>query len=203
MTNDQTSALRAHRAQVSLAKREAVLAALDDSADLPGQISVAAVARRAGVSREFIHSHPDLHDRVKQVAAWRAEAQRRIEGAHADAREGRVADRSTLMTKVLRQRNQIEALTARVQQLETARARHLGEQLISLDAAPVMGAEESRVTAEHLATVNERLQRELDEATRLVARLRDELGGARQALAEALHDRKVEGNPPIPLSSRT
>jgi hypothetical protein len=202
MTSDPTSALRAHRAQVSVSKRKAVLVALDEAADQSVQVSVAGVARRAGVSREFIHSHRDLHDRVKQVAAAQADAQRNIEAGHADLHSGRVADRSTLMTKVLRQKNQIDALTTRVRNLEAARARHLGEQLISLDATPIMSAEESLITAERLAAENERLQRELDEAARIVARLRNELGGARQALAEALLDKVAAPNSPISLNSK-
>jgi hypothetical protein len=202
MTTDPTSALRAHRAQVSVSKRKAVLVALDEAADQAIQVSVAAVARRAGVSREFIHSHRDLHDRVKQVAAAHADAQQKIEAGHADLQSGRVADRSTLMTKVLRQKNEIETLTTRVRQLEASRARHLGEQLISLDATPIMSAEESLITTERLAAENERLQRELDEAARIVARLRNELGGARQALAEALLDKVAAPNSPISLNSK-
>jgi hypothetical protein len=186
MTKSKIDGLRTHRAQVSLEKREAVLSALEAIAERPGLISIAEVARVAGVSREFIHSHRDLHRRVKELNARKSEAQIQVSEDRADLQSGREADKSTLMTKVLRQRTEIETLTTRVQQLEAGRARYLGEQLLTLDSSPQLDAAELNTSLERIRADNDRLQSEMDEATRLIARLQDDLGGARQALAEAL-----------------
>lgn len=186
MNNSSTEGLRAHHARVSISKQEAVLAAIDNFADQNAIVSVAAVARIAGVSREFIHSHAELHKRVKQLTLRQSAAQLLVQSDHADIDAGRVADKSTLMRKVLRQRSEIEDLSAQVSKLKAGRARYLGEQLLLLDASPRVDDEEASVTLERLRTDNDQLRRELDEAMLLVARLRDDLGGARLALAQAL-----------------
>jgi len=188
MNEGSAEVLRAHRAQVSADKRRAVLFAIDVAADQPGEVTVSGIARDAGVSREFIHSHADLREQVRQLAVRKVEAQRRVENSQADIRDGRAADRSTLMNQVIRQREKIVKLNQRVDELEAARARHLGEQLVALDETPAIASTESLVTSERLEAENDRLQRALDDALRLVARLQNELGGARQALAEALAD---------------
>ena len=188
MSDRSAEVLRAHRAQVSADKRRAVLHAIDVAADQPGEVTVSGIARDAGVSREFIHSHADLRERVRHLALQKADAQRRVESGQADLRDGRSADRSTLMNQVIRQREKITKLSQRVVELEASRARYLGEQLIALDETPAIASTESLVTSERLTTENERLQRDLDDALSLVARLRNELGGARQALIEALSE---------------
>ncbi|KFF58558.1 MULTISPECIES: DUF6262 family protein [unclassified Cryobacterium] len=186
MTNSSTEGLRAHHARVSLSKQEAVLAAINTLADQDAIVSVAAVARTAGVSREFIHSHTELHTRVKQLTLRQSAAQLLVQSDQADLDAGRSADKSTLMRKVLRQRAEIEDLLAKVAKLEAGRARYLGEQLLLLDASPRVDNVETIVTMERLQTDNGQLRGELDEAMLLIARLRDDLGGARLALAQAL-----------------
>lgn len=62
MTNEAaTAALLRYNAQRSEQKRREVQTALAALAEDPSQpINKSIVARRAGVSREFINSHPDL-----------------------------------------------------------------------------------------------------------------------------------------------
>lgn len=198
VNHGQPEILRAHRVQVSVEKRQAVLFAIDDTSDSSELVSVASIARRAGVSRAFIHNHADLRDRVRSLAAQHSRAQQRIEDEHADLHEGRLADRSTLMAQVLRQRKKIETLSSQVEALELARSRHLGEQLQLLDESPAVASVEALVTSERLTSDNRRLQQDLDEALKLIARLRNELAGVRQALAEVLS----ESHPDVPVAIR-
>lgn len=195
MTNKtlrETQGLKAYRAGVSVSKREAVLAALETVAERGGPISVAEVARVAGVSRQFIHSHPELHQKLKVRDVRQAGIRIQIQSNSARLEAGRQADKSTLMSKVLRQRTTIQSLSERVEQLEAARSRRLGDQLVSLDEAPELDALELNVSLERLRAANTKLQRELDAATVLVRRLQDDLGGAREALAQLLRPALLE-----------
>lgn len=53
----------------SAAKRAAAIAAIRELDRLRARITVAAVAKRAGVSREFIYSHPDLRQEIEELRA--------------------------------------------------------------------------------------------------------------------------------------
>jgi Family of unknown function (DUF6262) len=62
-------ALRRYNQNRSATKKEAVRAAVVQLAEDPGQpINKSAVARRAGVSREFINSHPELRRLIETAA---------------------------------------------------------------------------------------------------------------------------------------
>ncbi|MBA3264742.1 MAG: hypothetical protein H0T69_20185 [Thermoleophilaceae bacterium] len=49
-------------------KRERVAAAVDARAATGQELSIAAIARHAGVSRKFIYTHPDLRAQIEQRA---------------------------------------------------------------------------------------------------------------------------------------
>ena len=55
-------------------KRERVAAAVDALAAAGRELSIAAIARHAGVSRKFIYAHPDLRAQIEQRAHQAAAA---------------------------------------------------------------------------------------------------------------------------------
>jgi hypothetical protein len=67
-------------------KRERVTAAVDARATTGQELSIAAIARHAGVSRKFIYTHPDLRDQIGDIRAARA-ARRHARGARRRPRD--------------------------------------------------------------------------------------------------------------------
>jgi chromosome segregation ATPase len=61
-------AMLATRRLDSQLKHQRVIAAVDAHAATGQQLSIAAIARHAGVSRKFIYTHPDLRARIEQRA---------------------------------------------------------------------------------------------------------------------------------------
>lgn len=61
-------AMVASRRLDSQLKRERVAAAVDALAAAGQELSIAAIARHAGVSRKFIYTHPDLRAQIEQRA---------------------------------------------------------------------------------------------------------------------------------------
>ncbi|WP_108250377.1 hypothetical protein [Planctomonas deserti] len=179
-----------------------MLQALDAAAESDEPLTIAAVARRAGVSREFIHSRPVLHAKVQEVAALREDARSRVALDQATVQEGRVADRSTLATKVIRQRDEIRRLADRVSELETARSKLLGEKLLALDSTAQVDIQEALSRSDRLQAENLDLKRRLNEAQRVRAELEDALAAVRVALAEALSDQRLNVTPLTPQRQR-
>lgn len=62
------AALVAHRRLDSQVKRERVAAAVDARLAAGHELTIAAIARHAGVSRKFIYSHPDLRAQIEHRA---------------------------------------------------------------------------------------------------------------------------------------
>ena len=108
-------ALRAFNTARSARKRAAVLSTL---ADLSGagsaHITKSAVARAAGVSRQFIHSHPDLVQRIEKAGTQARE--HRSGGAPNPDRTvtGLRTQLDTLAAKVARQKQTIEEQAAQL-----------------------------------------------------------------------------------------
>lgn len=63
----------AQRRLDSRLKHERVIAAVDARLAAGHELSIAALARHAGVSRKFIYAHPDLRYRIEQRARQSAE----------------------------------------------------------------------------------------------------------------------------------
>ena len=80
----QGEAMIASRRLDSQLKRQRVIAAVDARLAAGHELSVAALARQAGVSRKFIYAHPDLRAQIEHRASQSAEAG--TSGAVADAR---------------------------------------------------------------------------------------------------------------------
>lgn len=177
-------ALRAFNTARSARKRAAVLSTL---ADLSGagsaHITKSAVARAAGVSRQFIHSHPDLVQRIEKAGTQARE--HRSGGAPNPDRTvtGLRTQLDTLAAKVARQKQTIEEQAAQLGSLLAQRQRYLGTQLASraIDPEEVLTL---RMDTDRLASANTDLNRRLDEAQRLITQLTGDLQASRQAHAE-------------------
>lgn len=136
-------AMVAQRRLDSQLKRERVIAAADARLAAGHELSIAAIARNAGVSRKFIYAHPDLQAVIKQ----RAQQSLTTGQARADA-TGRVtiaslrADAANLKAQNRRLREQLTALE---QRLSTA----IGTEIANdLDPAAGQSAEQLDVELE-------------------------------------------------------
>lgn len=181
MAEPAVDALRRHAAERSERKRRAVVHAIHQIQDRGEPVSVSAVARAAGVSREFIHSHPDLHQAVRAAARHARMAIRTAGPAESGA--GLRAERSTLLAQIDKHRAAIKSLRALVDDLEDQRRRWLGSQLADLTVDPDAHAALRRDN-DRLASQNRALQQELDAARRTSAQLDRELAASRRAHAE-------------------
>jgi uncharacterized coiled-coil protein SlyX len=108
-------AMIAHRRLDSQLKHERVIATVDARLAAGHELSIAALARHAGVSRKFIYAHPDLRDRIEQRARQSAET-----GTSRAFADGRVtiaslrADAANAKAQNARLREQVRALEQRL-----------------------------------------------------------------------------------------
>lgn len=193
------SPLAVYRARVSAEKRRAVIAVCDLTGAPEALQSVSAVARAANVSREFIHSHPDLHSRV--VAAIARARGRRISVDRAGGRAVTLgeAERTTLINALTRAKTANRELEMEVQALRTQRQRELGAKLEALTEPTATERLADAALSERIQAKNSSLRRELADARALVAQLQDDLKACRLALAQALG----AANEPNRLSGRS
>lgn len=147
-------------------KARRVLAALDATISAGEPLTIAALARRAGVSRRFVYDHPEL----------RAEAERRSAQA-ADRRSGAItaaslrADLANARAANHRQHTELEALRRRLGQI-------LGRQVLAdLGDTPVTNPTDPRV---------EQLDKTLSETKEELAQCQQELAAARQINRELI-----------------
>jgi hypothetical protein len=182
--NASVEALRAFNTARSASKRAAVLSTLEDLSAAGGaQITKSSVARMAGVSRQFIHSHPDLVQRIEK-AGTQPHEHRSGGGPKPDRTvTGLRTQLDTLAAKVQRQKQTIEEQGAQVGSLLAQRQRYLGAQLASraIDPEEVLSL---RLDTDRLVSANTDLNRRFDEAQRLIAQLTGDLQASRQAHAE-------------------
>jgi chromosome segregation ATPase len=151
-----------------------VIAALDARLATGQNLSVAGLARQAGVSRKFIYAHPDLRARIEQ----RAEQANRAGTATAVA-DGRVtiaslrADAANAKAQTRRLREQVRALEQRLSML-------LGQQIATeIDPA---GYE----PADQLRSLLQAAQARMFELEEALADSREELDAAREINRELL-----------------
>lgn len=180
-------ALRRSRAEQAATKQAAVLAAIALLSEEGKDITVSAVARAAQVSREFIHSHPHLHEAVGAAArAARRDGPKVVVATSSHLLRGQRADRSTLLAQVERLRARVAEQDDRLSDLQRQRQRWLGSQLPGAGGAlidPEVHAE-LRITNERLTAENTNLLRRVEELRRLVSILEADLAASRQAHAE-------------------
>lgn len=158
-------AMHSQRRLDSQLKRERVAAAVDACVASGAEVTIAAVARHAGVSRKFIYSHPDLRAelelralRATQSTSASATASARVTGASLRA------DAENYKAQGHRLRQQVRALEQRLSET-------LGNQLA--DALP-----------DELPEHDERhaLQARLEESYARVFELEETLADARGEL---------------------
>jgi chromosome segregation ATPase len=112
------SALTQGRRADSARRRQRVLKALNDATNNGDEISVSAIARRAGVDRTFLYRHRDL---LEQVHVLEAEPPN-------NAQTGPALSRASLQADLLNAQQRFTRLNSRVQQLEKRLSTVLGEQ---------------------------------------------------------------------------
>ncbi len=156
------------------AKATQVLAVVTAMVDAGEPLYVAAVARRAKVSRRFIYDHPELRAEIARGVAWASE---RL--TH------QVADSARVSTASLRA--DLENAKARNRRLDaelTALTRRLGELMGAGVAAGIGGAGDA--DAPQLGRRVEELEQALFDAREELARRTEELDAARQINRELL-----------------
>ncbi|MGW0916763.1 DUF6262 family protein [Streptomyces sp. NPDC002784] len=165
MNTDHTSSLAEGRRADSARRRQRVLTALHDAQAAGEEISVSAIARRAGVDRTFLYRHRDLLADLHTAAAQPA----------AGPGGGPAASRASLLADFANSQQRSARLDARVKQLEKKLSQLLGEQAwreSGLGAPDDIEQLKLRITALEQQAVDLRLQ--LDERT-------EELQAARAA----------------------
>jgi DNA-binding transcriptional ArsR family regulator len=118
MNTTTTSAMAEGRRADSARRRRRVLKALDTAVASGEEISVTAIARRAGVDRTFLYRHRDL---LAQLHALEAHPP-------STAGTGPAVSRASLQVDLLAARERTVRLAARVQQLEHRLSELLGQQ---------------------------------------------------------------------------
>jgi len=97
--NSNTNGIAAARQAHSTRCRQRVLAALEQAVHLGTEVSISAIARRAGVDRSFLYRHRDLHAAVLLKAAEPATAKA---GGPGVSRPSLVADLANAHDRITR-----------------------------------------------------------------------------------------------------
>jgi cytosine/adenosine deaminase-related metal-dependent hydrolase len=174
------AALVRYNADRSEQKRLDVQTALAELAENPSQpINKSVVARRAGVSREFINSHPDLGRLIETAAR---QARHKPLPPHYDDTtiSGLQAQNRTFAQQISHQKALIAELRTTIEELRRQRQLHLGAQLMASAVDPVTHAQ-LQLDHDRLVAENAALQRRLDEHDRLIAVLQEDLAASRHA----------------------
>ena len=169
-SSSRTAAAARGRTADSARRRARVIKALNQATADGAEISVAGIARAAGVDRSFLYRHRDL---LAQLHA--AEAQPRTSGG-----TGPQVSRASLQADLLAAHERAARQAARVRQLERRLSELLGEQAwrqSGLGAPDDIDALKQRIT--HLEQTAADLRLQLDERG-------DELAAARAANRELM-----------------
>ncbi|MFN8215178.1 MAG: DUF6262 family protein [Solirubrobacterales bacterium] len=169
-------AMAASRRLDSQLKRERVIAALDARLAAGQELSVAALARQAAVSRKFIYAHPDLRAQIAQRA--HQHGRRQSAAAVADGHVTVASLRTELADAKAHNHRLRQQLGALEQRLSEALGHEVAEELEP-------GAE----PPEELRRRLELAEAEVFERNEALADAREELDAAREINRELLADR--------------
>lgn len=183
MTSTPLAAMQAAQAAAVEQKRGAVEQALADAIAEGAHVTVRGIAKRAGVSRQFLYNHRDLKEAIEGAARAPRPNPARLASSDAVA-TGLRAERRTLTAKIERQRATIAGLRADVDDLETQRRRWLGSQLNNQETISPEEHAELRLALDKLMVDNRDLARRANELQRLNHILEDDLSASRKAHAE-------------------
>jgi hypothetical protein len=171
---DHTDRLAEHRRLDSHTKTSSVLAAINAATSAGQALSIAALARKANVSRRFIYDHPELRAQAERAAAQAAD------------HHGRTGTTSSQVTTASLRADLANAKAAnhRLSTELAALRRRLGQQLghdvlADLDWPTI---EASTTTTERLT----QLEQSLFQATEELATRTQELEAARQINRELI-----------------
>jgi chromosome segregation ATPase len=172
----QGQAMVASRRLESQLKRERVVAAVDARLAAGHELSIAAIARHAGVSRKFIYAHPDLRGQIEQRARQATAAT----SARAAA-DGRVTFAS-LRVDLANAKAHNHRLRQQLRACEQRLSETLGENVADeLDPGSDQPSERRRELQDARA--------EIFELTESLADAREELDAVREINRELLADR--------------
>lgn len=115
----RTEKMRAGRQADSERRRQRVITAISQAATAGTEISVAGIARAAGVDRTFLYRHRDLLEQIHALEAAPPAA---------DGKPGPAVTRASLQADLLAAHERAARLNARVRQLEQRLSGLLGEQ---------------------------------------------------------------------------
>lgn len=196
-----SDALRDHRRAASEQKKDDVGQALLALSARGTAITISSVAREAGVSREFIHSHSHLHAAVQEAARKARDLWNRDQAlATTASARAASADRLTLVSEIQRLRGRLKEQQRCIDELRAQRRRWLGAQF------PDLGHVDPAVHAE-LRSANERLMSEkagltntITDLRRTISALDYDLAAAREALTQELAERDRKRLTPVSLT---
>lgn len=169
-TVNRASPLAEGRRNDSARRRQRVIKALNEAAASGEEISVSAIARKAGVDRTFFYRHRDLLEQLHALEAQPLNA----------AGVGPTVSRASLQADLANSQARSARLTARVQQLEKRLSEILGEKAwreSGLGAPDDIEQLKARITTLEQQVVELRLREE---------ELTDELDAARAANRELM-----------------
>jgi predicted nucleic acid-binding Zn-ribbon protein len=158
-------------------KHARVAAAVDARAAVGQELSIAAIARHAGVSRKFIYAHPELRAQIEQRA--RQHSRRATAAAVADGQVTVASLRTDLANaKAHNHRLRGQQLRALEQRLSETLGRDVADELDPASERP----DELRRELQHA-------RGQIFELTASLADLREELDAVREINRELLADR--------------
>ena len=198
-TDAAITALIRHNRARSETKKDAVRAAIARLTEAPRHtINKSLVARHAGVSREFINSHPDLKELINTVAATHAKngiataPTRTVDAVTSGLR----AQNRTFADTIAHQKSTIADLRATIEELRHQRKLHLGAQLAAKIVDPDV---HNRLQIDHdrLAADKRRLEARIDELERVANDLREDLAASRQAHAADIAQHPSRHDAPV------
>jgi hypothetical protein len=191
-----TAALLRYNADRSEQKRRDVQTALAELAEDPRQpINKWNVASRAGVSREFINSHPDLGRLIETAAR---QARHKPLPPHSDDAtvKGLQAQNRTFAQQISQQNALIAELRTTIEELRRQRQLQLGAQLMASAVDPNTHAQ-LQLDHDRLVAQNTALQRRLDEHDRLIAVLQEDLAASSHAHADDIARLTADTTSPV------
>jgi hypothetical protein len=179
-------ALNEYNQRRSATKKDAVRAAVVRLSGTSGEaVTQAEVARLAGVSREFINSHPELKALIK-AANRLGEDNTAATASRSDVvGRGLMAQNRTFAATVAHQKQTIADLRATIEQLHHQRKLHLGAQLAATTVDPETHRQ-LQLDHDRLVAENQQHRSRIEEMQHLIDRLTDDLHASRQAHAEDL-----------------
>lgn len=124
----RTRGLKHHAHQRTIQAEKATNAAIRDLLKTGASINFTSVARVAGVSTRFLHNHPDLSARIRDLAAQQRGA---VQEAHAATATGETAVIAALRRKLHEQETahatEVKQLRGRIKELEAQVAALYGQ----------------------------------------------------------------------------